>query len=289
MTRDHLDSIRDRFDVKKSVYHSALTTALTFAMATATPAQAQSGNAAELGEKLNNPLAALISVPFQFDYNNNLGLDDEGDSWNLKVEPVVPIRLNDNWNLISRTIISLTQYSDFPAETGTDFGIGDTTQSFFLSPSQVKNGWTWGVGPALLVPTSSWNDKFSRPKYGTAEWGAGPTAVVLRQKCGWTYGALVNHIWDVSGDTEISNTYLQPFLAYTTPTAWTYAINSESSYNWEADNDRWSVPINLQLGKVIGHVQYKGAIRYWAKNPEIGAEGWGARFVVTFMFPEVKK
>jgi hypothetical protein len=208
----------------------------------------------------------------------------------LKIEPVIPIRLNDDWNIISRTIVSLTTFNDVPDGTGNDFGIGDTTQSFFLSPERIRNGWTWGAGPVVLIPTSRWNNKSSRPKFGTDEWGLGPTGVALRQADGWTYGALVNHIWDVSGDTDISSTYLQPFLAYTTPDAWTFAVNSESTYNWEADKDHWSVPFNFQVGKVIkigsAPVQLKGAVRWWATNPDAGAEGLGLRFVATWMFPK---
>ncbi|MGD9295706.1 MAG: transporter, partial [Roseobacter sp.] len=86
-------------------------------------AQAQQ-DAAALGNQLNNPLAKLISVPFQFDYNKDLGEDDKGHSWNLKIEPVIPIRLNDDWNIISRTIVSLTTFNDVPDGTGNDFGIG---------------------------------------------------------------------------------------------------------------------------------------------------------------------
>lgn len=123
------------------------------------------------------------------------------------------------------------------------------------------------------------------------KWGAGPTAVALKQQGPWTYGALANHVWSFAGNADradVSNTFLQPFLSYTTPTAWTVAINTESNYDWE--NKQWTVPINGVVTKVtkIGNqlVSVGGGLRYWMEAPNSAPEGWGLRFVVTLLFPK---
>ena len=137
----------------------------------------------------------------------------------------------------------------------------------------------------MLLPTGS-DELLSAEK-----WGAGPTAVALRQQGPWTYGALANHIWSFAGDddrADVSATFLQPFLSYTTPSAWTYTINSESTYDWE--NDQWTIPVNLIVSKVItigGQLISVGAgVRYYAESPDSAPEGWGGRFMITLLFPK---
>jgi hypothetical protein len=115
--------------------------------------------------------------------------------------------------------------------------------------------------------------------------------VLLKQDHGWTYGALFNHIWSFAGEGEradISTTFLQPFLSYTTPAAWTYGINTESTYDWK--NKHWTVPLNLTVSKVtkVGDqlMSFGGGLRYWAGGPDSGPHGWGVRVVVTLLFPK---
>jgi len=208
----------------------AISTAVSLGAAVQAHAQSQ-GDAAHLSKQLNNPISSLISVPLQLNYNENIGPNDDGSSWTLLVEPVIPFSLNENWNLISRTILPLQWTDDIPSSAGSDFGVGDITQSLFFSPQQLTaSGWTWGAGPVVVLPLSDANDS---PVFGAGEWGGGVTGVALRQtESGWTYGALANHVWDIGGDADISNTYLQPFVAHTTPTAWTVALNSEATYDW---------------------------------------------------------
>jgi hypothetical protein len=261
------------------------TAALVVGVLLTTPAFAEQSSE-ELAKKLSNPVAALISVPFQLNYDQNIGPAEDGKRWVLNIQPVVPIELNQEWNLISRTILPVVSQDDIAPGAGSQTGIGDIVQSLFFSPkAPTSGGWIWGAGPVLLLPTGS-DDLLTADK-----WGAGPTGVVLKQQGSWTYGALANHIWSFAGDdsrAEISATFLQPFLSYTTPTAWTFTLNTESTYDWK--NEQWSVPINGVISKVtkIGGqlVSVGGGVRYWAEGPVGGPEGFGIRLVVTLLFPK---
>ena len=216
---------------------------------------------------LSNPVAALISVPFQFNYDRNIGTARDGNRWLLNIQPVVPIDLNADWNIISRTILPVVSQDNIFPGAGRQSGIGDVVQSVFFSPkAPTAGGWIWGAGPVFLLPTGS-NDLLTADK-----WGAGPTGVALRQEGPWTVGALANHIWSFTGNSGRSNvnaTFMQPFLTYTTPTATTFVLNSESTYDW--NSRQWSVPINvgvtqiLRLGDQL--VQVGPVVRYWAADP----------------------
>ncbi|MDR7147953.1 transporter [Rhizobium sp. BE258] len=246
------------------------------------PAVAQD---ADLAKKLSNPVASLISVPFQFNYDSGYGPLD-GDRAVLNIQPVIPISINDDWNVISRTILPFIWQNDIAGNSGSQFGLGDITQSFFFSPKEPgPGGIVWGAGPVFLLPTAT--DKM----LGSGKWGLGPTAVVLKQDGPWTYGALANHIWSVTGNSDrpdISSTFLQPFISYTTPDAWTFSLNTESTYDWK--NDQWAVPINFSVAKLLKFgeqpVSFQVGARYWAEAPENGPNGWGFRAGITFLFPQ---
>ena len=250
---------------------------LLCAILPAVPVLADEAGETALAMQLSNPVAALISVPLQLNYDQDIGPADDGDRWLLNVQPVIPFGLNDEWNLISRTILPVVRQSDIFPGAGTQTGTGDVVQSIFFSPkAPTASGWIWGAGPVLLLPTGS-NDLLT-----TDKWGAGPTAVVLKQSNGWTRGVLANHIWSFAGDddrADVDATFLQPFLTYTTPTQWTFAVNTESSYDWE--NEQWSVPVNASASKLMRFgtqlVSLGGGVRYWLDSPDSGAEGFGVQ------------
>jgi len=261
---------------------------LLCAIVPAVPASAEeAGEAHEnsLAMQLSNPVAALISVPLQLNYDRDIGPADDGDRWLLNVQPVIPFDLNDDWNLISRTILPVISQDEIYPGAGGQSGIGDIVQSMFFSPKQpTASGWILGAGPVFLIPTGS-DDLLSAKK-----WGAGPTGVALKQDGPWTYGVLANHIWSIggSGPQDLSTTFLQPFVSYTTPSALSFTLSTESTYDWE--REQWAVPINALVSKVtkVGGqlVSVGGGVRYWADGPDSGPHGWGFRLVVTLLFPK---
>jgi hypothetical protein len=270
---------------EKELTMNKILASILIAIFIAVPVFAQ--DEAELAKMLSNPIASLIIVPIQADYDKNIGPDEEGSLWRINIQPVIPFTFNEEWNLISRTILPLIDQENIPMNGMGESGIGDTVQSLFLSPQKpTSGGIIWGVGPVFLLPTAS-DDAL-----GSEKWGIGPTAVALKQDGPWTYGALTNHIKSVAGDddrADVSLTLLQPFLNYRTRTMTTLAIETGSTYDWE--NEEWSVPINfsvqqlLKIGKMP--LQIAAGVRYWADSPDNGAEDWGARLTLTFLFPKI--
>jgi hypothetical protein len=258
---------------------------MTFVVATVLAAPVQAETNEELARELSNPVAALISVPFQFNYEQGIGAARDGERWLLNVQPVVPIDLNADWNIISRTILPVVWQDEVFPGAGSQSGIGDIVQSVFFSPkAPTAGGLIWGAGPVLLLPTGS-NDLLT-----TDKWGAGPTGVVISQQGQWTLGVLANHIWSFAGNSrrdDVNATFLQPFMSYTTPTATTFSLTSESTYDW--NSQEWRVPINAGVAQILrvgGQLVQVGATaRYWADVPDSGPHGWGFRLSVTLLFP----
>lgn len=237
----------------------------------------------QLAKKLSNPIADLISVPFQLNYDEGFGPNDAG-RWTLNVQPVIPISISESWNVIVRTILPFIYQDSLAPGLSSDSGMGNTTQSFFFSPKEPVGGWLLGAGPVIYWPTSTNSD------IQPSQWGLGATFVALQQKDGWTYGMLANHIWgltDNPGRPEINSTFLQPFVSYTWPTATSLTFNTESTYDW--NNDQWTVPLNLMVAQMLRiggqPVQLQFGGRYYAESATNGPE-WGLRFNFVLLFPK---
>ncbi len=258
---------------------------MTFAVAASLATSARAETDEQLAMQLSNPVAALISVPFQFNAERNIGPARDGSRTLLNIQPVVPFGLNADWNLISRTILPVVWQDDIFPGAGSQSGVGDVVQSVFFSPkAPTAGGLIWGVGPVFLIPLGS-DDLLT-----TGKWGAGPTGVMITQQGPWTIGALANHIWSFAGDSsraDVNATFLQPFVTYTTRTATTFSLNSESTYDW--NGRQWTVPISSGVSQVLRMgdqlVQVGAIARYWADGPEQAPHGWGLRLTFTLLFP----
>jgi hypothetical protein len=246
-------------------------------------AEEDADQTAELAKKLSNPIANLISVPIENNLDFGIGPADAKKN-TVNIQPVIPFSLNQNWNLITRTIVPVI-YAEAPvAGRDSTTGLGDIVQSFFLSPKESIGGWLIGGGPVLLYPSAT--DKV----LGGEKWGTGPTAVLLKQQNGWTYGILANHIWSYAGKSDRSDidaTFLQPFLAYQTKSYTTLGVNTESTYDWKSK--QWIVPVNLSVSQMLKiggmPISFKVGGRVYADKPD-GGPDWGLRFGVTFLFPK---
>lgn len=268
------------WQVRSSIYRLSAIAGCAFSLA-GQAALAQ--DVGDLAQKLANPLANLISVPIQNNFDFRAGPDDDGFAFTANIQPVIPITLNGQWNIISRTIMPIVYRDYLPG--GDAGGLGDINASFFLSPREPgPGGLIWGFGPVVLLPTAT--DDY----LGAGKLGLGPTAVGLVQKGPWTVGMLANHIWSVvgpSGRQDVSISLMQPFLSYNFGQGTSVTLSVDSTYDWV--NEQWNVPINLGVSQVftVGKqaMSFQVGGRYYPEAPDGGAE-WGLRTTITFLFPK---
>ena len=259
-------------------------TALLALVATAPDLVDADGNA-DLAQDLTNPIANLVTIPIQMNFDRDIGPGDDGSKITTNVQPVIPFEISENWNLITRTIVPVIHQDDIFAGEGSQFGLGDINTSLFFSPkTPAASGLSWGVGPVLVLPTAT------DSKLGGRKWAAGPGLVGLTMRGPWTIGLLANHVWSFAGDDErpdVSNTFMQPFAAHTWQSGWTASLQSEPSYNWETE--QWSVPVNAALAKLVMFgklpVSLQGGVGYWVESPDNGPEGLRFRLQANFVLP----
>jgi len=253
-------------------------------MLLASPAALTAQEDAGLAQKLTNPVADLITIPIQYNYDQDIGPADRGSKSTLNVQPVIPFRVNEEMNLITRTIVPFISQEDI-IPGSSQSGLGDISLSLFFSPrAPTAGGWIWGAGPVFLLPTAS------KDALGAEKWGAGPAAVLLTMRGPWTLGMLANHLWSFAGENrraDISNTFIQPFAAYTWPSAWTLSVQTETTYNWKTEKS--SVPINVSASRLVRlgrlPVSLSASVGYWATAPETGPEGLRWRLQANIVLP----
>lgn len=257
------------------------TTALLAQSADARP---EDGGSSDLAKQAQNPVADLISVPFQNNLNFRVGPHKQQQDI-LNIQPVIPIKLNEDWNLITRWILPVISQPPLTVTGDREFGLGDLNPTFFLSPSKPTHGIIWGIGPTFLVPTAT-DDAL-----GARKWGAGPAAVVLTTQGPWVIGALVSQLWSFEGGPQaVNQTTIQPFVNYNFPGGWYLTTSPIATANWEAKpQDRWTVPVGGGFGRVfkIGKqpVNMQLAAYYNVVRPTNGPD-WQLRAQVQLLFPK---
>jgi hypothetical protein len=247
------------------------------------PDESKGGKSVEdLAKAAQNPVADMISVPFQ----NNFNMGGKyGPQYILNFQPVVPFSINQDWNLITRTIIP-TISTPLPFGDRVT-GFGDINPSFFFSPVKPTDGIIWGFGPTFVLPTAS--DEL----IGQGKWSMGPAFVALKIAGPWVFGALINNVWSVAGDSDrksVNQMTAQPFLNYNFPGGWYLTSSPIITANWmETGDKRWVVPVGGGVGRVfkIGDqpVNAQLALYYNVVRPQNGAD-WQLRFQFQFLFPK---
>lgn len=238
----------------------------------------------ELRSAVQNPLADLVSVPFQ--NNTDFGIGEHDRTKNtLNIQPVYPVDLG-SWLLVNRVIFPLVYQPDVADDDGGEWGLGDSTWSFFFVPPSEKL--TWGFGPVALLPTST------KDETGAGEWGLGATGVALWQSPKWTVGALASNVWSVGADEgkDVNLFTLQYFINYNLENAWYLTVAPINTANWEApDGEEWTVPLGGGVGKIfrLGKLPVNGQVSayYNIEKPEGGAD-WQLRLQLALLFPKGK-
>lgn len=254
-------------------------------------ARLQAQEAQDLAKAAQNPVADLISLPFQ--NNTNFGLGPKDRTQNvLNIQPVVPFGISNNWNLITRTILPVIRQPDLTAEEDATWGFGDTSMSLYFTPSKPGKV-IWGLGPVLIVPTAT-------EDLGAGEWGGGIGAVALTMPGNWVVGALLNRTWsfaDVEGGRavfpqrpEVDQLLFQYFLTYNLPDNWyvTSAPIITADYNRDS-SDRWTIPFGGGFGRLItaGKVPVNVSMQAYSnvEKPDLGPD-WTLRLQLQLLFPK---
>ena len=259
------------------------------ALVMGTTATAADENATELAKKAQNPVADMISVPFQYNANYNYGpLNKRQDV--LNIQPVYPIHLDADWNIITRTIIPIISQPAVVQNQDSTSGLGDIQFSAFLSPIKpTAGGWIWGAGAIAQFDTAN-NDRL-----GQGKTALGPTAVMLKISRTWVYGGLINNLWSVSGGDRpaVNQMLVQPFINYNFPNhpGRYLTFSPIITANWKAQGsgNEWTVPVGLGIGQIfrIGRLPVNGQVSgyYNIERPE-NAPNWQLRIQFALLFPK---
>jgi hypothetical protein len=206
----------------------------------------------EIAKKIENPIGDLISVPFNNYATFNYGPNGQSrGTFNLlEIQPVIPIHLTPDWNLITRTVLPLVWTPDLSPVPSVAFGTAPTDFSAFLTPKNPTNGWLWGVGPVVQIPT------ISNADLGSNVWGGGPTAIIVHEGEKIVAGALANAIWSFGGThgplgNAYNTTLIEPFFNYNFGEGWFFYGDPNINVNWQAKGTKWTVPLGGGIAKII--------------------------------------
>ena len=256
------------------------------AASTGSDKEAPANTTEALQKATQNPVANLISVPLQDNSNFDIGSANRTQNI-LNIQPVIPMHLVEDWNLITR-IIQPIVWQPYPDQnSGGNYGFGDMNPTFFLTPAKPGN-FIWGVGPALVFPTAS------DPSLGQGKWSIGPSFVGLAQPGHWTLGALVNNVWSYAGDSNrasVNQMTLQYFVNYNLSEGWYLTSQPIITANWNASGSNvWTVPFGGGIGRImkVGFQPINlSAQAYVSPIRPANSSPWGIRLQIAFLFPKL--
>jgi len=232
---------------------------------------------AELAKAAQNPIANMMSFPFQ--NNTNFGIGPYNRTQNvLNIQPVLPFL---NGRLITRTIMPIISQPDVTSETGSTNGFGDITFTAFYAPK--SDGLVWGIGSAINIPTA-------KEGLGVGEWGFGPSLVALKITSKWVYGGLINNVWSFDDNNSLNLFFFQYFINYNLPDGLYLSSAPVITANWKAaSGDQWTIPFGLSIGKIVKAggklpLNLQAGAYYNAVKPEYGAD-WQLRAQVVVLLP----
>ncbi len=250
------------------------------------PAKPAAGSAEDLAKQAQNPIANLISLPFQNNIGFNFGPRERTQN-TLNIQPVIPFKLSADWNLITRTIVPIIHLPSLAKGDSSENGIGDINPTAFFATSLARDVLV-GFGPTFTLPTASHTD------LGTGKWSGGPAAVIVWTPGHWVAGGLINNQWSFAGDRDrnsVNEMLFQPFVNYNITDGWYLTSSPIITADWAAkeSKDVWTVPVGGGLGRLfrLGKLPINVSVQAFdnVEKPEFGAD-WELRLQVQFLFPK---
>lgn len=242
-------------------------------------------DAEALAKAAQNPIANLISLPFQNNTTFGAGPSGDGTPNVLNIQPVVPVPLSEDLLLVTRTIVPVINQPASATGQGSAFGLGDINPQFYFVPIS-KGRITWGVGPTFVLPTAT-DDVL-----GQGKWSAGPAAVVVVTTERMVFGAVGNNIWSFASASDresVNQLLVQPFVNYNLDNGWYLVSAPIITSNWKAKgSEQWTVPIGGGFGRVfaIGDQKVNASLQaYWNAVKPDAAGDWTLRAQFQFLFP----
>lgn len=274
------DRIEEESAWKMNINFSSTIRRFVFLLVLASPSLFAQQSSEQLSKEAANPLADLMSFPFQNNLDFGLGEFDRTRNV-LNIQPVIPLA---GGKIITRTITPFVWLPDVTAESGSlSSGLSDITfTAFYALPA---GSVTLGIGPVIDIPSGG-------NLRGSKKWSLGPSMVVLAQPGDWTVGVLMNNVWSFAGSSDrpdVNKGLLQYFIVRQLGNGWYVNTAPILTVNWKAESgQKWVVPFGAGVGKVafLGGLPVNTQVGAYfnAVKPDIGP-GWQLRVQVQFLLP----
>jgi hypothetical protein len=253
--------------------------------------------ATEVNKELSNPISSIWALQIQENtFFIHPGIEDKSsrNSVNVQFQPVLPLALTDDWNLITRPVFQVVNSVPVPTRTGVVYqatGFGDTILATLLSPSPKLAGpWLLGAGPTFIFPTGTTTN------VGQKKWQLGPGGVFGYLGEHYIVGIFPQQWFSVGGNgsKQTSQMNVQYFASYFLPHGWSVGTSPNVLINWYASNaNKVTFPIGLNVSKVqklgILPVKFQVQGQYMPVNPSVFGQRWNIQVAITPVIPKLIK